>query len=44
VAGVWDRVRKRIDNSDNVLVLNVTSDSYAGWLPQEAWDWIYKKL
>ena len=31
-----DRVKKRIDDSDNLLVLNVTSDSYAGWLPKEA--------
>lgn len=33
------RIRKHLDNNDNVLVIRVTKD-YSGWLPQKAWDWI----
>ena len=34
-------LRNEIDNNDNLLVIKVTKD-YAGWLPQEAWDWLAK--
>lgn len=44
VADASERVKKQIDSSDNLLVLNVTGASYAGWLSQDAWDWIYKNL
>jgi hypothetical protein len=39
-----DRLRKVMDDSDNLLVLNVTSDDYSGWLPEKAWEWIRKYL
>ncbi|HAT3956512.1 TPA: hypothetical protein I9Y43_005207 [Kluyvera ascorbata] len=38
-----DRLRKHLDSNDNLLVIGVTND-YAGWLSQEAWDWIYKNV
>ena len=33
------KVRQHIDQNDRLLVIGVTSES-AGWLPQDAWDWI----
>lgn len=39
-----DRVKKRIDDSDSLLILNVSGDSYAGWLEKDAWDWIRQNL
>lgn len=40
----FDRLKPAIDSSDRVLILNVTGDSYSGWLTQEAWDWLKKYL
>jgi len=34
-----DRLKKHMDDNDNLLVIKVTRD-YAGWLSQKAWDWI----
>lgn len=39
-----DRIKKRIDDSDSLLVLNVTNDAYSGWLSQDAWDWLKTNL
>jgi hypothetical protein len=36
---VWNRLKDKIDQSDNLLVIKVCAD-YAGWLPKDAWDWI----
>jgi len=38
-----NRLRKHIDSNDSLLVIRVTND-YAGWLPEEAWDWIRKHV
>jgi hypothetical protein len=27
-----------------VLIVTITGDTYSGWLPQEAWDWLRKPL
>lgn len=33
------RLKPYIDDNDNILIIEVVN-SKAGWLPQEAWDWI----
>lgn len=38
-AGVWNRLAPHVDPNDHILVIGVTRDA-AGWLPQEAWNWI----
>lgn len=38
-----DRLKTHLDQNDNLLVIKVTSE-YAGWLSQEAWDWINKYI
>ena len=40
VGAVNDRLRSVLDDSDSVFVLNITGDTYAGWLTQDAWGWI----
>ena len=37
------RVRAHIDPNDRLLVVGITAD-YAGWLPQEAWEWINTRV
>ena len=34
-----DRLRRRLDNNDTLLVIGVTKE-YAGWLTQDTWDWM----
>ena len=34
-----ERLLKHLDKNDRLLVIRVTND-YAGWLTQEAWNWI----
>jgi len=36
----WDALAPHVDKNDNLLIVNVTSDSTAGWLPPDAWSWI----
>lgn len=38
-----ERIRKHTDTNDSLLVIRVTKD-YAGWLTEEAWDWIKKHV
>ncbi|MDN3412952.1 MULTISPECIES: hypothetical protein [unclassified Pseudoalteromonas] len=38
-----DRLRKKIDDNDDLLVIKVTRD-YAGWLDKATWDWINKHV
>lgn len=38
-----DRIRKHLDQNDFLIVIKVTKD-YAGWLSQEAWDWLAKYI
>ncbi|GED09171.1 hypothetical protein [Cellulosimicrobium cellulans] len=33
-----------MDKNDNLLVLNISGDTYSGWLSQDAWDWIKKSV
>lgn len=40
VGEVNDRLLSVMDDSDSVLILNITGDTYAGWLPQDAWNWL----
>lgn len=40
----FERMRPALDKSDSALVLNITGDSYSGWLTQEAWDWLKKHV
>jgi hypothetical protein len=40
----FDRLKPTLDDSDSVLIVNITGDSYSGWLPQEAWDWLGKHV
>lgn len=35
-----DRLKPALDDSDSLLVVNITGDDYSGWLEQEAWDWL----
>jgi hypothetical protein len=37
--GIWNRLAPHVDKNDTFLVIGVTRDT-AGWLTQEAWDWI----
>lgn len=36
----YEQLKSALDDSDRVLIVNITGDTYAGWLPQEAWDWL----
>lgn len=36
----FDRLKPTLDESDRVLVLNITGDTYSGWLTETAWDWL----
>jgi hypothetical protein len=38
----FDRLRSTLDTSDSVLIVNITGDTYSGWLLQEAWNWLKK--
>ncbi|WP_454560824.1 hypothetical protein [Mycobacterium haemophilum] len=35
-----ERLRTALDDSDSVLIVNITNDTYAGWLEQDAWNWL----
>ena len=39
-AEVSDQLKSVMDDSDTLLVLNITGDAYAGWLTQDAWKWL----
>jgi hypothetical protein len=36
----FDRLKPALDESDRVLIVNITGDTYSGWLTQKAWDWL----
>lgn len=40
---LWSRIAPHVDKTDSVLVIKVVNKS-AGWLPQEAWNWINQHL
>lgn len=37
---VRDAMREVLDDGDTILTVDITSDRYSGWLPQEIWDWL----
>jgi hypothetical protein len=39
-----ERLRQTLDDSDSLLVLDITGDAFAGWLEADAWDWIDKNV
>lgn len=39
VQTIAEKLRRVMDNDDNLLVIELKNNS-AGWLPQEAWDYI----
>lgn len=41
---VWEKLQPNADRNDSFLVIDITSDAYGGWLPQEAWDWLKKAV
>lgn len=40
IGEVQDRLLSVLDDSDSLLVMNINGDTYAGWLTQDAWDWL----
>lgn len=38
-AQLWDRMATHVDSNDSVLIIRVTAE-WAGWLTEEAWQWI----
>jgi hypothetical protein len=40
----WSAIRSVFDDSDRCLVIDITGDSYQGWLTQDAWDWIHEHV
>jgi len=36
----WDKLAAVVDKNDHILIVNTTGDTYGGWLPQKAWDWL----
>ena len=40
---IWNRLRPHVDTNDYFLVIGVTGD-YAGWLPQEASNWMKEHI
>lgn len=41
---VFDMLKPSVDADDRVLVVNISDDSYSGWLTQKAWDWLKKHV
>ena len=41
--GIWKKLQDHVDENDRMLIIGVTKDS-AGWLTQDAWDWINSRL
>lgn len=35
-----DKIHSVMDDDDKLLVIDITKDSYQGWLPTKAWEWI----
>lgn len=40
---IWDRLGSHLDNNDFMLIIEVRCN-VQGWLPKDAWDWIYKYI
>lgn len=35
-----NRIKTSIDNNDYFIIVHFDSQSYSGWLPKDAWNWI----
>ncbi|HLR00022.1 MAG TPA: hypothetical protein VK102_06560 [Sphingobacterium sp.] len=40
---IFNNIQPHIDDNDRILVIEL-KDNKAGWLPQEAWDWLNNNL
>ncbi len=40
---IWNKLSRHTDKNDHILIVGISRD-YAGWLPQEAWDWIKSRI
>ena len=40
---IWNRLEPFVDKNDYMLIIEVRNNVY-GWLPQDAWDWIYNNV
>lgn len=36
----FDAIKPALDESDRLLIVNITNDVYAGWQPEKAWNWL----
>jgi hypothetical protein len=41
--GIWAKLKPHCDESDRMLIINV-GDKYAGWLTNDAWEWIRSRV
>jgi hypothetical protein len=41
---VRDKLKSYLDGNDTILIIDITGDTYSGWLTQEAWDWLQKHV
>lgn len=40
---LWQqKLKKVMDDNDNLFIVNITKQTQNGWLPQNKWDWINK--
>jgi len=40
----WDKLAAVADKNDTFLIVNITGDTYSGWLPEDAWTWIRNSI
>ena len=40
---IWNRLEPHIDKNDYLLIIEVR-DNVQGWLPKDAWGWIYENV
>ncbi|HCU24468.1 MAG TPA: hypothetical protein DF383_05570 [Deltaproteobacteria bacterium] len=43
---VWEqRIKSQLDQNDSFLIVKLLAgQSYVGWLPREAWEWVKQRL
>jgi hypothetical protein len=37
---ITEQLRTKMDNNDNILVVEITEQAHQGWLPKTAWEWL----
>ena len=40
---IWKRLESSVDENDYLLIIEVRKNVH-GWLPKDAWDWIYENV